>query len=96
MSKKLGRPLQRGLSNSIRVVHPNELSAGTLQTPGSLRTAAISATQGIVSLIWGGTFLVEPLAKTSIHHHGEQDTIVYVLMARLWFDGAIVESTRPG
>jgi uncharacterized RmlC-like cupin family protein len=29
--------------------------------------------------MWGGTFLVEPGAKTGIHHHGEQDTIVYVL-----------------
>lgn len=29
--------------------------------------------------MWGGTFLVEPGARTGIHHHGEQDTIVYVL-----------------
>jgi len=29
--------------------------------------------------MWAGTFLVEPSAKTGIHHHGEQETIVYVL-----------------
>jgi uncharacterized RmlC-like cupin family protein len=79
MTKQPGHPLEAGLSNSIRVVHPNELSAGTVHTPGSLRMAAISATQGIVCPIWGGIFLVEPSAKTAIHHHGQQETIVYVL-----------------
>jgi len=31
------------------------------------------------SPMWAGTFLVEPGAKTGVHHHGEQDTVVYVL-----------------
>jgi hypothetical protein len=29
--------------------------------------------------MWGGVFVVEPGAKTGIHHHGEQETIAYVL-----------------
>jgi uncharacterized RmlC-like cupin family protein len=29
--------------------------------------------------MWGGLFLVEPEARTAIHHHGEQHTIAYVL-----------------
>ncbi len=29
--------------------------------------------------MWAGTFVVEPLARTGIHHHGKQDTVVYVL-----------------
>jgi uncharacterized RmlC-like cupin family protein len=41
--------------------------------------AAISAGQGITSTLWAGTFLVEPGAKTGIHHHGEQETVVFVL-----------------
>jgi uncharacterized RmlC-like cupin family protein len=64
---------------SIRVIRPTEFDAGTAQTPGSLRKAAVHAGAGIKSPIWGGTFLVEPGARTGIHHHGEQDTIVYVL-----------------
>ena len=79
MTKELGYPTQHGLSTSVRVVHSAELSAETLQTPGSLRRAAISPMQGIVSSMWAGIFVVEPLAKTAIHHHGEQETIVYVL-----------------
>lgn len=79
MPKEPGAPAQQGLSGSVRVVHPLELSAETLQTPGSLRMSAISAMQGVVSSMWAGIFVVEPSAKTAIHHHGEQETIVYVL-----------------
>lgn len=43
MTKELGYPLQHGLATSVRVVHPAELNAETLQTPGSLRMAAILA-----------------------------------------------------
>jgi uncharacterized RmlC-like cupin family protein len=63
----------------IRIVRPGQLSAGTSQTPGSERLAAISDETGVSSSLWGGTFLVEPGAETGIHHHGEQETIAYVL-----------------
>ena len=65
--------------STISVVHPAELSSETQQTSGSLRMSAIAATHGIASSLWAGIFVVEPSAKTGIHHHGEQDTIVYVL-----------------
>jgi uncharacterized RmlC-like cupin family protein len=75
-----GRTVSHPRSNSaIRVVHSAELSSETQQTPGSRRLSAIAAMHGIVSSLWGGIFVVEPLAKTGIHHHGEQDTVVYVL-----------------
>jgi uncharacterized RmlC-like cupin family protein len=41
--------------------------------------SAIAAMHGIASSLWAGIFVVEPSAKTGIHHHGEQDTVVYVL-----------------
>jgi uncharacterized RmlC-like cupin family protein len=66
-------------SLSISVVRPEEFSAGTSQTPGSQRLAAISPGMGVTSALWAGTFLVEPGAQTGIHHHGPQETIAYVL-----------------
>jgi uncharacterized RmlC-like cupin family protein len=63
----------------LTVVHPEAFDRGTAQTPGSLRLAAISRDHGISTGLWGGTFLVEPGARTGIHHHGEQETIVYAL-----------------
>jgi len=70
---------QPGSNSAISVVHPAELSSETQQTAGSLRISAIAATHGIISSLWAGIFVVEPSAKTGIHHHGEQDTVVYVL-----------------
>jgi len=64
---------------SIHIVHPDQFNSSTKQTSGSVRQAAIAAQLGISSRMWGGVFLVEPGARTGIHHHGEQDTIVYVL-----------------
>jgi uncharacterized RmlC-like cupin family protein len=63
----------------IRVIRPGEFDAGTAQTPGSLRMAAVHKGAGIVSPLWGGIFIVQAGARTGIHHHGEQDTVVYVL-----------------
>ena len=63
----------------VRVVGPATFDRGTAQTPGSLRFAAIAPQLGIQSALWGGLFEVEPGARTGIHHHGEQQTIAYVL-----------------
>ena len=63
----------------IRVVNPAEFDEGTAQTPGSVRLAAVAPQLGIESALWGGLFEVEPAARTGIHHHGEQQTIAYVL-----------------
>ena len=66
-------------ASAVSVVTVEEMSAETSQTSGALRLSAISAMQGINSQLWAGMFIVEPSAKTGIHHHGEQDTVVYVL-----------------
>jgi uncharacterized RmlC-like cupin family protein len=66
-------------SAAIRIVSPDQFDRGTAQTPGSERRAAIAPSLGIASSIWGGMFEVEPESRTGVHHHGEQDTIAYVL-----------------
>jgi hypothetical protein len=66
-------------SAAIHIVSPPEFDLGTAQTPGSERREAIAPALGIASAIWGGLFEVEPGARTGIHHHGEQETIAYVL-----------------
>jgi uncharacterized RmlC-like cupin family protein len=64
---------------AIHIVSPAEFDSGTAQTPGSERRAAIAPSLGIASTIWGGLFEVEPGSRTGVHHHGEQETIAYVL-----------------
>ena len=63
----------------IRVIRPDEFASATAQTPGAQRLAAIHAGRGVESPMWGGIFVVQPGARTGIHHHGEQHTIAYVL-----------------
>jgi uncharacterized RmlC-like cupin family protein len=63
----------------IRIVSPGKFDSGTAQTPGSLRLAAVAPQLGVQSTMWGGLFEVKPGARTGIHHHGEQQTIAYVL-----------------
>jgi uncharacterized RmlC-like cupin family protein len=64
---------------AIHIVSPPAFDRGTAQTPGPERRAAIAPALGIASAIWGGVFEVEPGSRTGIYHHGEQDTIAYVL-----------------
>jgi uncharacterized RmlC-like cupin family protein len=64
---------------ATRIVSPAEFDQGTAQTPGSERRAAIAPALGIPSAIWGGLFEVAPGSRTGVHHHGEQETIAYVL-----------------
>jgi uncharacterized RmlC-like cupin family protein len=66
-------------SAAIHIVSPAEFDPGKAQTPGSGRRAAIAPALGVPSAIWGGLFDVEPEAQMGIHHHGEQETIAYVL-----------------
>jgi uncharacterized RmlC-like cupin family protein len=63
----------------IRIVSPTVFDPGTAQTPGSVRLAAAAPQLGIQSALWGGLFEGKPGARTGIHHHGEQQTIAYVL-----------------
>ena len=67
------------VNSKIRIVSPAEFDRGRAQTPGSERLAAIAPQLGINSALWGGLFIVKPKGRTGIHHHGEQQTIAYVL-----------------
>ena len=72
-------PKRMSNSAAIHIISPAEFDRATAQTPGSDRRAAIAPALGVKSAIWGGLFEVEPGSRTAIHHHGEQETIAYVL-----------------
>jgi uncharacterized RmlC-like cupin family protein len=74
-----GADMDKNTQSGISIVTPRAFDPGTSQTPGSERLAAISASHGIASPMWGGLFVVAPGGRTAIHHHGEQHTIAYVL-----------------
>ena len=68
--------------NGIRIVRANELDANTPQTPGMSRAAAITNARTGASKLWAGTVVVEPNAQTGPHHHGELETVLYIVRGR--------------
>lgn len=63
----------------IHIVRPDMFDAGTAQTAGSQRLAAVTRSSGIATGLWGGLFTIAPGARIDVHHHGAQETIAFVL-----------------
>ena len=72
-------------TNGVRVVRANELDPNTPQTPGMTRAAAISHARAGANKLWAGTVVVQPQAKTGAHHHGELETVLYIVRGRARF-----------
>jgi uncharacterized RmlC-like cupin family protein len=66
----------------VRIVHAGELDLNTPQTPGMTRAAAITHARTGASRLWAGTVVVQPNAKTGAHHHGEVETVLYIIKGR--------------
>jgi uncharacterized RmlC-like cupin family protein len=43
------------------------------------RAAAITHATAGANKLWAGTVVVEPAARTAAHHHGELETVLYVV-----------------
>jgi uncharacterized RmlC-like cupin family protein len=72
-------------TDGIRIVRAGELDPNTPQTPGMSRAAAISYASAGAQKLWAGTVVVEPNAKTGAHHHGELETVLYIVRGRARF-----------
>jgi uncharacterized RmlC-like cupin family protein len=68
--------------HGVRIVRAGTFDANTPQTPGMLREAAVTHTRTGAARLWAGRVLVKPNAKTGPHHHGELETVLYVVRGR--------------
>ena len=66
----------------VRIVHADELDANTPQTPGMTRAAAINFARAGSNKLWAGTVSIHPNAKTGAHHHGELESVIYIVKGR--------------
>ena len=86
--------------NGIKIVRSGELDTNTPQTPGMTRAAAITHARTGAAKLWAGTVVVEPAARTGAHHHGELETVLYIIRGRArfrWGDRLeFVEEAGPG
>src|SRR6185437_459694 len=84
----------------VKIVSDNHLDSNTPQTPGMTRAAAITHARTGASKLWAGTVVVQPGAKTGAHHHGEVETVLYIIKGRArmrWGEKLeFVEEAGPG
>ena len=66
----------------VRIVHGSELNLNTPQTPGMTRAAAITHASAGANRLWAGTVTIHPKAVTGAHHHGELESVIYVISGR--------------
>jgi uncharacterized RmlC-like cupin family protein len=65
--------------DGVRVIKAGTLDGNTAQTPGMDRAAAITHARVGAEKIWAGTVRIEPRAKTGAHHHGDLESVIYVV-----------------
>jgi uncharacterized RmlC-like cupin family protein len=84
----------------VRIIRASELDSNTPQTPGMHRRAAITTARTGASKLWAGTVTIEPKSKTGAHHHGDLESVIYVVsgIARMrWGDHLeYVAEAEPG
>ena len=65
--------------HGVRVVAGSALDLNTPQTVGMTRAAAITHARTGASKLWAGTVTIHPHAKTGAHHHGDLESVIYVV-----------------
>ena len=83
--------------HGVKIVRATDLDSNTPQTAGMTRAAAITHARTGASKLWAGTVVVEPDARTGPHHHGELETVLYVVKgrARMRWGEKLDSATRP-
>ena len=68
--------------DGVRVIPGDALDTNTAQTPGMDRAAAINFARVGAQKIWAGTVTIHANAKTGAHHHGDLESVIYVVRGR--------------
>jgi len=69
-------------THGVKVIPGHALDPNTAQTPGMSRATAINRARAGAEKLWAGTVVVQPGAKTGPHHHGELETVLYIVKGR--------------
>jgi uncharacterized RmlC-like cupin family protein len=68
--------------HGVKIVRADQLDSNTPQTPGMDRAAAITNARTGAKKLWVGTVTIHANAKTGAHHHGELESVIYVVSGR--------------
>jgi uncharacterized RmlC-like cupin family protein len=68
--------------HGVKVIPGSSVDPNTPQTPGMSRAAAVDRARAGAEKIWAGTVTIHANAKTGAHHHGDLESIIYVVKGR--------------
>ncbi|MGH7853777.1 MAG: cupin domain-containing protein [Candidatus Binatia bacterium] len=69
-------------TEGVKIIPSDKLDTNTLQTPGMTRAAAITHARAGASKLWAGSVEIHANAKTGPHHHGELESVIYIVSGR--------------
>ena len=68
--------------HGVQIIPSAQLDLKPAQTPGMTRAAAITHARTGATKLWAGTVTIHPDAKTGPHHHGELESVIYVVRGK--------------
>jgi uncharacterized RmlC-like cupin family protein len=68
--------------HGVKVIPGSSVDPNTPQTAGMSRAAAVDRARAGAEKIWAGTVTIHANAKTGAHHHGDLESIIYVVKGR--------------
>ena len=86
--------------HGVKVIPGDSVDPNTAQTPGMNRATAINHARAGAEKIWAGTVTIHATATTGAHHHGDLESIIYVVKGKArmrWGDNLeYVAEAGPG
>src|SRR5215468_7447359 len=68
--------------HGVKIIPSSQLDINTPQTEGMNRAAAITQARTGASKLWAGTVVIHANAKTGAHHHGDLESVIYVVSGK--------------
>ena len=69
-------------NQGVKIIRGDQLDSNTPQTPGMTRAAAITHARTGANKLWAGSVEIHANAKTGPHHHGELESIIYIVSGK--------------
>jgi uncharacterized RmlC-like cupin family protein len=69
-------------AEGVKIIPSDKLDTNTPQTPGMTRAAAITHARAGANKLWAGSVEIHANAKTGPHHHGELESVIYIVSGR--------------
>jgi uncharacterized RmlC-like cupin family protein len=71
--------IRRWRTDGVRIIRADELDDATAQTLGMHRRAAVTTEKTGAHKLWAGTVTIDAKARTGPHHHGDLESVIYVV-----------------